>query len=94
MQKLTEKKVKELLRDTDHVLCIEDFPDVEALDRLAQKVCGTTRSEARLLSEPFELCGILFYPLTIAKSMWFSEKCLEWELVTKENCLKLIEERF
>lgn len=89
MQKLTETKILELQEKTGHVLGVGDLGDIEALDVLAAKVAGTTKTEARLLSQPFDLCGIAFYPLTVAKSLWFAEKCEEWELEgsQQEACL-------
>lgn len=80
MHKLTRVKVQELLDYTGHILCVDDLCRIEELDSYAVRVAGTTKAEARLLSEPFELSGVLFYPLTIAKSLWFDEMCDEWEL--------------
>lgn len=80
MQELTKKTVAKLLKDTFHALDVADFSDIEALDALADKVVNQSPEERRLLNQPFELCGIKFYPLTIAKSLWYAEKCKEWEL--------------
>lgn len=80
MHKLTKSKIDTMLSETGHVLATDDLDLIEELDVLASRVCGIAKSEARLLFEPFELCGILFYPLSVAKSLWFSERCEEWEI--------------
>jgi len=59
---------------------VNDFDDIEALDKLANSVTGVSKIERRLLNSPFELGGILFYPLTVAKSLWFTEKVKEWDI--------------
>ena len=78
MQELTKNAISNLQRTTGHVLTVADFDDIEALDELAQKMNGVSSVERRLLNSPFELCGIKFYPLTVAKSLWFTEKVEEW----------------
>lgn len=80
MQELTKKTVEKLMRDTSRVIRAEDFDDIEELDKLADKVVNQSPEERRLLNQPFELCGIPFYPLTIAKSLWYAEKCEEWQV--------------
>lgn len=80
MQVLTKKTIKKILTDTSHVLDVEDFDLIEELDGLARRVSGVSKRERRLLNSPFELCGINFYPLTVAKSLWFAEKVEEWEV--------------
>lgn len=78
MQELTKNAILNLQRTTGHVLAVKDFEDIEALDGLAEKMNGVSSVERRLLNSPFELCGIKFYPLTVAKSLWFTEKVEEW----------------
>jgi len=80
MQELTKQAVKKLQSETGHVLAVADFDDIEALDKLADKVAQQTPEERRLLKSPFELCGIKFYPLTLAKSFWYAEKVEEWQV--------------
>jgi len=80
MQEMTKQTIKRLLIDVNHALTVEDFDDIEELDALADTVAGVSASERRLLNSPFELCGIKFYPLTVAKSLWFAEKVKEWEI--------------
>jgi hypothetical protein len=80
MQKMTKEKVKQLQNQTSRVLTVEDFDLIEKLDRAAVEVSTVTKREYRLLNQPFNLCGVNFYPLTVAKSMWIEEKCCEWEL--------------
>jgi hypothetical protein len=80
MLELTKKTVEKLLQETGHALAVADFEDIEALDRLADKVARQTPEERRLLKTPFELCGIRFFPITIAKSLWYAEKCDEWHV--------------
>ena len=80
MQELTKNAILNLQRTTGHVLAVKDFEDIEALDGLAEKMNGVSSVERRLLNSPFELCGIKFYPLTVAKSLWFTEKCEEWDI--------------
>jgi hypothetical protein len=80
MQLMTKKAVQKILTSTNHALDVADFDDVEALDRLAEKISNVTPDERRLLKQPFELCGIKFYPLTVAKSLWYAEKCEEWDV--------------
>ena len=89
MQELTKKTVTKLLKDTSHALHVADFDDIEELDKLADKVVNQSPEERRLLNQPFELCGIKFYPLTIAKSLWFAEKCEEWDIKQKDHDLFL-----
>lgn len=78
MQVLTKKAIKRLLQTTKHLLTVDDFDIIGELDELAGEVAHVSKSHRRLLREPFELCGILFYPLTVAKSLWFNEKIEEW----------------
>jgi len=78
MEGLAYDKLNKVLSETGHRLTLDDFDDVAELDALAAKVSGTTHGEARLLFEPFSLCGVLFYPLSVAKSLWYAEKCEEW----------------
>ena len=68
------------MKETNHVLSVEDFDLFEELDAIADQFAGVSKSERRLLNQPFDLCGIKFYPLTVAKSLWYAEKCEEWEL--------------
>jgi hypothetical protein len=87
MQELTKKTVAKLLKDTSHVLRVEDFELIEQLDKLAEKVVKHTPEDKRILNQPYEYFGIKFYPLTIAKSMWYAEKCEEWDVDgTFQNC--------
>ena len=72
--------VEKLLAETGHVLAVADFDAIEELDAVADDVAGVSKSERRLLNQPHELCGLLFYPLTVAKSLWYAEKCEEWEV--------------
>lgn len=80
MQELTKQTIKRIQAKTQHVVDVEDFDCIEELDRLADKVAGVTKTERRLLNSPFDLCGIKFYPLTVAKSLWYVEKLDEWEI--------------
>jgi hypothetical protein len=80
MQELTKQAITKLLKDTSRALRVADYEDIEALDKLADKVAQQTPEERRLLKSPFELCGIKFYPLTLAKSFWYAEKCEEWQI--------------
>jgi hypothetical protein len=78
MLEMTKKTVEKLQKECRHVLDVADFDDIEALDKIAAKVVRQTPDERRLINQPFELCGISFYPITIAKSLWYAEKCDEW----------------
>ena len=80
MQQMTKQAIKKLQQETGHVLTVEDCDLIEELDAIADGFAGLSKSEQRLLSQPFELCGIKFYPLTVAKSLWYVEKCEEWEV--------------
>lgn len=80
MQTLTKMTISKLLLETGHALTVDDFDLIEDLDALADAVSGVSKSEQRLLNQPHELCGLKFYPLTVAKSLWYAEKCDEWEL--------------
>ena len=80
MQLLTKKTIKRILKKTQHVVDVEDFDLIEELDGLAEKVAGVSLRERRLLNSPFDLCGIKFYPLTVAKSLWYAEKVDAWEI--------------
>ncbi len=80
MQILTKKTVEKLLKSTSHALSVEDFDDIERLDRMAEKVAKITPEERRLLNQPFNLCGVDFYPITVAKSLWYEEKIKEWSV--------------
>ncbi len=77
---LTKKTMKEILNRTSHAITVDDFDLISELDELACEVAQVSKLHRRLLREPFELCGILFYPLTVAKSLWFNEKIIEWEV--------------
>jgi len=80
MQLLTKKTIKRILKKTAHVVDVEDFNLIEDLDRLAEKMVGVSPGERRLLSSPFDSHGIKFYPLTVAKSLWYIEKLAEWDI--------------
>ena len=77
---MTKQAIQKLLKETTHQLTLDDFDLLDELDELANGFYGTSKTERRLLNQPFELCGILFYPLTVAKSLWYAEKVAEWEL--------------
>jgi len=80
MLDMTKKTVQKLLDETQHAIRVEDFDRLDELDGLAAKIATQTPEERRLLKSPFELCGIKFYPLTVAKSVWYAEKVAEWEV--------------
>jgi len=80
MQQMTKQAIKTLQEKTNHVLAVEDFDLIEELDAISSDMAKVSKSEQRLLNQPFELCGIKFYPLTVAKSLWYAERCEEWEL--------------
>jgi hypothetical protein len=80
MLELTKKTVEKLQKETGHAIIVADFDDIDRLDELAAGLSKQTPDERRLLKSPFDLCGIKFYPLTIAKSAWYAEKCAEWEV--------------
>lgn len=80
MHRMTKEAIKKLQTETAHVITVEDFDLIEELDAIASGINGTTKQERRLLSQPYNLCGINFYPITVAKSLWFAEKVKEWEL--------------
>lgn len=86
MHQMTKEAIKKLLLKTNHVLDVEDFDLIEQLDSIANDLSITTRTQKRILREPFELCGVNFYPLTVAKSLWCSEKIKEWEL--EADCIE------
>ena len=80
MQKMTEKSIQRILKKTGHQLAVADWADIESLDRLAKKMSGVSETERRLLNSPFELGGLMFYPLTVAKSLWIKEKLELWNV--------------
>lgn len=80
MQQMTKQAIKKLQSETNHAINAEDFDLIEELDAIADDFAGVSQSERRLLNQPFVLCGINFYPLTVAKSLWYIEKCEEWEV--------------
>ena len=80
MQVMTKKAIQKLLKDTSRKLVVEDFELFSQLDKIADKVAGVSVVERRLLSQPYELCGLKFYPMTVAKSLWVTEKVDEWGL--------------
>lgn len=82
---MTKQAIKKLLTETGHSLTADDLDLIEQLDEIAKGFSGTTTAERRLLNQPFELCGVLFYPLTVAKSLWYAEKVTEWELAPTEQ---------
>jgi hypothetical protein len=75
---MTKQEIKKLQAKTNHQLTVDDLDLIESLDEAARDVSGTTKRESRILSQPFDLCGIPFYPLTVAKSLWYLEKVEEW----------------
>ena len=80
MQEITKRAVEKLVKEEAHVLDVVDYDDIAELDKIAERVVNQTQSERRLLNQPFELCGIAFYPLTVAKSLWYAEKVRDWEI--------------
>ena len=85
MQLLTKKEIEKLLKKTSHELTVDDLDEIQAIDKLADKVAGVSSRERRLLSSPFELSGRKFYPMTIAKSLWLEEKVMEWGVSESEQ---------
>ena len=95
---MTKEAIKKLQSQTKHSLTIDDFDLIDKLDLVADEICRVTKRERRLLNQPVSLCGVSFFPLTVAKSLWFAEKCEEWDvcdtnreglliwLLTVENC--------
>lgn len=80
MQTLTKEAIRKLQSQTSRAIQIEDFDLIEELDVLADEVAGVSKDERRILSQPYELCGIKFFPITVAKSLWYQEKAVEWEI--------------
>lgn len=80
MRDMTKSAIKKLVSETSHALSVEDYDLIERLDLIAEKISGVSRVERRLLNQPFDVAGIRFYPLTVAKSMWYIEKVAEWEI--------------
>lgn len=80
MQEMTKQEILKLQQQTGHELVVHDIELLEELDRAAEQVALTTTRERRLLMQPYSLCGVKFYPLTVAKTMWFKEQCEEWEV--------------
>jgi len=80
MQELTKNAIRKIQKETKHVLAVADFDDIERIEKLAETVKGVSSVERRLLMSPFELGGIKFYPLTVAKSLWINEKVIEWDI--------------
>ena len=78
MEQLTKQAVKDLQKKTGHAILAEDFDLIEELDAIAKSVSRVSKAEHRLLKQPLTLCGIKFYPMTVAKSLWFAEKVEEW----------------
>lgn len=85
MHQMTKEAIRKLQTETGHALTVADFDDAEAMDKIAAKVIGQSPEDRRLLNQPFELCGVLFYPLTVAKSLWYAEKCEEWAVAEGEE---------
>lgn len=85
MHQMTKEAIRKLQSQTKHSLTIDDLDLIEGLDAIAKEVTTTTSKEHRLLREPFSLCGVDFYPLTVAKSLWFAEKCKEWQIVAGDE---------
>lgn len=78
LKKLTMMAIKDLQAKTSHTLTIDDLDIIMELDAIASSLSGTTQDERRILQQPYSLCGVSFYPLTIAKSQWFGEIVEEW----------------
>lgn len=85
MQTMTKKAVEKLLAETSHLLTVDDIDLIQELDEIAAGLSGKSKTERRILRQPFELCGLLFYPLTVAKTMWHAEKVAEWELTPVQS---------
>ena len=60
MLEITKQAIKKLLYETKRVLVVEDFDLVEELDKIANTIACVSPNERRLLSSPYELCGINF----------------------------------
>ena len=68
MQQMTKEAIKKLVAETSHALHVDDFDLISELDAIAVGLSGVSKSEQRLLNAPFDLCGIKFYPITVAKA--------------------------
>jgi hypothetical protein len=80
MLQMTIAEVRKLQAETGHVLVVEDFELIEELDAVSAEVALVSPQERRLLRQPLSLCGIDFWPLTVAKTLWFNEKIQDWDI--------------
>lgn len=85
MQTSTKKAIATMMKETGHAVNAEDFDLIEQLDSIAVGFSGITQKERRIISQPFDVCGVKFYPLTVAKSLWFAEKCAAWDVEDLEQ---------
>ena len=82
MLMMTKEAIRKLQKQTSHALIVEDFDVIAELDKCAQDVVRKSSIDRRLLSCPVTVDGVeaSFYPLTVAKSIWYAEKLDEWEI--------------
>lgn len=80
MQTITKEAIKKIQQQTNHVLVVSDLDDIERLDRVANDVSKSNPIDRRILKTPHVLCGINFYPITVAKALWHQEVSLDWEI--------------
>lgn len=68
---ICRKDVASLLRETGHVLSLEDVEQIETLNRYSQAVCDELETDNRWVrAQPRWLNGTPFYPLTIGKAQY------------------------
>ena len=83
MQEMTKRTIKALLAKTGHALDVEDFEDIQRLDRLAEKSEDIeSRDELDLYWRPIIFGEFRFHPLTISSAMWVEDATSDGDIDT------------
>lgn len=69
----TQKRLREMLARTGHVLAVEDLDAILELDTLAEKMAGAEGMGREVLARPVFFSGVPCYPLTLAHHQYIGE---------------------
>ncbi len=79
LTRLTREAVARLVAETGHVLEIDDFAEIAALDALARLILNPEdQDELDLLAFPVRVGRTWLYPITLGGSLWLEERAQGW----------------
>lgn len=69
MERITKDSIRQLQAETGHVLCVDDFDLIQALDLLGKRVVDPLDSDNEsILHAPRIMSGVVIYPMYISRA--------------------------